>query len=264
MTLEHYFGLDGRVAVVTGATGAIGAAVCAGLASVGARVAVVARTAERVEQVAGAVGGLACPADVLDAVALERARDRIRDRWGRVDVLVTCAGGNLPAATVDPSRSPFDLPVEAIRDVVDLNLVGTLLPIRVFGEGMEAGSIVTVSSLAAGRALTRVGGYGAAKAAVESFTRWLAVEAARSGNGTRVNAVAPGFLVADQNRRLLLDEAGAPTERGRTVLAHTPAGRFGEPDEVVGAVLWLCGPGARFVTGVVLPVDGGFGAFSGV
>jgi NAD(P)-dependent dehydrogenase (short-subunit alcohol dehydrogenase family) len=145
--------------------------------------------------------------------------------------------------------------------VVDLNLVGTLLPAQVFGSAMTRGSIVNVSSMAASRAITRVIGYSAAKAAVENLTRWLAVELAPA---VRVNAIAPGFFVGEQNRGLLLDEDGELTERGRTIVAHTPAGRFGEADELVATVLWLCGPGASFVTGIVVPVDGGFSAFSGV
>jgi NAD(P)-dependent dehydrogenase (short-subunit alcohol dehydrogenase family) len=156
----------------------------------------------------------------------------------------------------------------AFQEVVELNLTGALLPALVFGEAIVesgGGSIVNVSSMGAARALTRVGGYGAAKAAVENLTRWLAVELGRRhGDLIRVNAIAPGFFVGDQNRALLLETDGTPTERGRKIIAHTPAGRFGEANDLAGALVWLCGPGARFVNGVVLPVDGGFSAFSGV
>jgi NAD(P)-dependent dehydrogenase (short-subunit alcohol dehydrogenase family) len=178
-----------------------------------------------------------------------------------VDVLVNAAGGNVPGATLSPDAGVFDMPEAAFREVVDLNLVGTLLPSQVLGAAMEHGSIVNVSSMAADRAISRVVGYAAAKAAVENLTRWLAVELAPA---VRVNAIAPGFFVGDQNRRLLLDEHGDLTERGRTIVEHTPVGRFGEAGELVSTLLWLCGPGAGFVTGIVVPVDGGFSASSGV
>ena len=269
---DNPFSLAGRVAVVTGGTGAIGSALAAGLAEAGARVVVLARSSDGVERVVQALEAagheaLGSSADVLDAGALEAARDAILTRFGSIDVLVNCAGGNIAAAAVPDDASPFDVPIEAYRDVVDLNLLGTLLPIRVFGPAMRASagcSIVNVSSMAAGRALTRVGGYGAAKAAVESITRWLAVELARRGTGIRVNAIAPGFLIGDQNRGLLVGDGGELTERGATIVEHTPLTRLGEPEELVSAVVWLASDGARFVTGIVVPVDGGFSAFSGV
>jgi NAD(P)-dependent dehydrogenase (short-subunit alcohol dehydrogenase family) len=257
VTLERWFGLEGMVAVVTGGTGALGSAMAAGLAAAGAHVGVMGRDAGRAEATAREIGGEPLPADVLSREQLERARDRI----GRVDILVNAAGGNVPGATLAEGASAFELPEAAFREVVDLNLVGTLLPAQVFGSAMTRGSIVNVSSMAADRAITRVVGYSAAKAAVENLTRWLAVELAPA---VRVNAIAPGFFIGEQNRRLLLDEDGGLTERGRTIVAHTPAGRFGEADELVATVLWLCGPGASFVTGTVVPVDGGFSAFSGV
>jgi NAD(P)-dependent dehydrogenase (short-subunit alcohol dehydrogenase family) len=260
-SLARWFGLEESVAVVTGGSGALGSAMAAGLAAAGARVAVLGRDPERAEAAAAAVGGLALPADVLDRAGLIAARERLLERWGRVDVLVNAAGGNVPGATLNPEASVFDLPEAAFREVVDLNLVGTLLPSQVFGTAMERGAIVNVSSMAADRAISRVVGYSAAKAAVENLTRWLAVELAPA---VRVNAIAPGFFVGEQNRRLLLDERGELTERGRTILARTPAGRFGKADELIGTVLWLCGAGSSFVTGTVVPVDGGFSASSGV
>lgn len=271
--LEELFSLEDRVAVVTGATGVLGGELARGLARAGARVAVMGRRRGRAEQVARQIseaGGLATAltADVLERGDLEAARDALLGRWGRVDVLVNAAGGNVPAATLGEGRSFFELTESAFREVLDLNLLGTLIPSQIFGEAMAgagAGSIVNVSSMAAGRPLTNVVGYSAAKAGVENLTRWLAVELARRyGPGLRVNAVAPGFFLGEQNRALLVREDGAPTERGRRIIDHIPAGRFGEPEELVGAVLWLCGPGARFVNGVVVPVDGGFGAYAGV
>ena len=207
------------------------------------------------------------PADVVDAASLEAARAAILARFGSIDVLVNCAGGNIAAATLPSDASPFDIPIEAYREVIDLNLIGTLLPVRVFGAAMRASagcSIVNVSSLAAARALTRVGGYGAAKAGVESITRWLAVELARRGTGIRVNAIAPGFVIGDQNRSMLVGADGQPSQRGAAIIERTPLGRFGEPEELVSTAIWLASDGARFVTGAVVPVDGGFSAFAGV
>ena len=195
---------------------------------------------------------------------------------------MNAAGGNIKSATLKPGDSIFDMPETAFRQVFDLNLIGTVLPTQVFGEVMGAaknkndtteeetdipcaGSIVNVSSMAAARALTRVVGYSAAKASVENFTRWMAVELARIfGDGLRVNAIAPGFFIGEQNRSLLLNEDGSLTERGQQIIDHTPMGRFGEVDELAGTLVWLCSDASRFVTGVVVPVDGGFGAFSGV
>ncbi len=248
-----------------------------GLARAGARIGVLGRRKERAEEVAAEVenrGGeaLALPADVLKREQLEAARDAVLERWGRVDVLVNAAGGNVPAATVGEDATFFGLPEEPLREVFDLNLLGTVLPSQVFGEAMTRGqssdaegSIVNVSSMAARQPLTRVVGYSAAKAAVENLTRWLAVELARKhGPGLRVNAIAPGFFLGEQNRALLVNEDGSLTERGRAIVEHTPAGRSGEPEDLVGALIWLSSSAARFVTGAVVPVDGGFGAFAGV
>ena len=271
--LSSQFGLAGKVAVVTGATGVLGGAIAAGLAHAGARVAILGRRAARAEEVAAAIrefGGeaVAAPADVLDPAGLEDVRQSLLARFGQIDILVNAAGGNTPAATVTESSAFFDLAPAALREVLELNLMGTVLPCQVFGRAMaqqRSGAIVNISSMAARRALSRVGAYGAAKAAVENLTRWLAVELARRyGEGLRVNAIAPGFFLGEQNRALLVNADGSPTARGRAIIDDTPAGRFGEPDDLVATAVWLCGPGAAFVTGVVVAVDGGFDAFSGV
>lgn len=267
------FDLGGRVAVITGGTGSLGAAMARGLGGHGARVALLARGRQALEATAGRLRGegievLTLAADVLDTAALAAAREAVLTTWGRVDVLVNAAGGNRPAATVPVDGSVLDLDPEAVRGVLDLNLMGTFLPIREFGRVMaEAGrgSIVNVSSMAASRPLSRVGGYGAAKAAVENLTRWLADHAARRlGPGIRVNAIAPGFFLGAQNRALLVEPAGGLTDRGRRVVEATPMGRLGDPDDLAGPVVWLASDASRFVTGAVVPVDGGFSAVSGL
>jgi NAD(P)-dependent dehydrogenase (short-subunit alcohol dehydrogenase family) len=271
--LSELFSLAGQVAVVTGGTGVLGSVMARGLARAGAKVGVLGRRRDHAEAVVEAIttdGGtaLALPADVLDRAQLEATREAVLAQWGRLDVLVNAAGGNMAAATLAPGRSFFDLPVEGMDPVIRLNLQGTLLPSQVFGEAMARagrGCIVNVSSMAAQRAMTRVVGYGVAKAAVDNATRWLAVELARAfGAGLRVNAIAPGFFVGEQNRDLLLNPDGSLTPRGQTIIDHTPAGRFGEPEELVSTLVWLCGPGASFINGIVVPIDGGFSAFSGV
>jgi len=289
------YDLREQVAVVTGGTGVLGSEMARGLARAGARVAILGRRAEQAEVVGGEItqaGGeaMAAPADVNDTVQLKRARQRILDRWGRLDILVNAAGGNMPKATIADTDSIFSLEMEAFEQVLNLNLGGTVRPSLVFGEsmakpggsgeaasgsGLESrsggetekprGTIVNISSMTSQRVVTRVVGYSAGKAAVENFTRWLAVELARKfGEGLRVNAIAPGFFISEQNRTLLLTPEGDLTERGRKIVEHTPAGRFGEAHELVSTLVWLCGPGASFVNGVVIPVDGGFSVFSGV
>lgn len=269
------------MAIVTGGTGVLGSAMAKGLAGAGARVVVLGRRVERAEEVVQEIshqGGeaIALRADVLDESDLRAARDLVLQRWGRIDILVNAAGGNVAEAIVDEKRSFFAVPRGAFEEVFDLNLLGTVLPCQVFGSVMAGqagtgespageGCIVNISSMSAKRALTRVVGYSAAKAAVENFTRWLAVELARAcGPGLRVNALAPGFYIGEQNRDLLLQADGTLTERGWTIVKHTPAGRFGVPEDLMGTLIWLCSPGAGYVNGVVVPVDGGFDAFSDV
>lgn len=271
--LAELFSLKGQVAVVTGGTGVLGGMMARGLAQAGAKVVVVGRRqaqAEAVAQEIEAEGGtaLALPADVLERSQLEAVRETVLEQWGRLDLLVNAAGGNMPQATLTPGYSFFNLPVEGLDQVISLNLQGTLLPSQVFGEAMAQagqGCIVNISSMSAQRAMTRVVGYGIAKAAVENATRWLAIELARSfGSRLRVNAIAPGFFIGEQNRALLVNEDDSLTMRGQLVIDHTPAGRFGQAEELISTLVWLCSPGASFVNGIVVPVDGGFSAFSGV
>ncbi len=271
--LTRMFGLTGKVAVVTGGTGVLGGAMARGLASAGAKVAILGRRADKAAEMAQFIadaGGQAmpAPADVMDTASLEAARDTVLAAWGRIDILINAAGGTTPQATVSPTQTIFDMPLAPMREVFDLNLIGTLLPSQVFGAVMAkqgSGSIVNISSMNAQRALTRAVAYSAGKAAIDNFTKWLSVELAlKFGEGLRVNAIAPGFFVGDQNRALLLNADGSLTTRGQTILAHTPAKRFGDPDDLLGAVIYLCSPAARFVTGTILMVDGGVNAFSGI
>lgn len=266
-------GLDGLVAVITGGAGVLGSAMAMGLAKAGVKVAILSRTASKVEaavQEIQSAGGTAMPlvADVLDKEQLEQARGKLLAEWGRIDILVNAAGGNMKGATIMPSQSFFDLSVADFQKVTDLNLKGTVIPSLVFGEAMAKtgkGSIVNISSMAAQRVITRVVGYSASKAAIDNFTRWMAVELAlKFGEGMRVNAIAPGFFIGEQNRRLLLNEDNTLTQRGQMIVDHTPMKRFGEPEELCGTLNWLCSEDAKFVTGIVVPVDGGFSAFSGI
>ena len=261
-----------RVAVVTGGYGVLGGAIADGLAQAGIAVAILGRRAEAAEAKAAAIrksGGDAfvLTADVCDPDKLRAARERLLGDRTRVDILVNAAGGNVARARND-KRPVFEVPLDATNEVIQLNLHGTLLPSLVFGEVMGrqgSGSIVNISSMAARRALSGVMGYSIAKAGVDALTAWLAADLARRyGGGVRVNAVAPGFFVTEQNRSVLVNPDGSYTERARAVIAQTPMGRLGKPEEVVGAVQWLCSDAASFVTGVVLPVDGGFSVSSGV
>ena len=266
------FSLEEKVAIITGGTGVLGGAMARGLAEAGAKVAVMGRREGKAEEVAAGIreaGGeaLALPADVLEHTGLEEAKETLLKAWGRVDILVNAAGGNVPGATAVGERTFFGLEPDALEEVVRLNLLGTLFPSQVFGARMAetGGSIINISSMAAQKPLTRVVGYAASKAAVDNFTKWLAVDLAQKyGEKVRVNAIAPGFFVGEQNRALLLNEDGSLTARGQTIIDHTPMGRFGEPAELVGTAVWLASDASKFVTGVVVPVDGGFSAFGGV
>ncbi len=265
---------QGRVVVITGGAGVLCSAMAKALAQKGARVAILQRRLEVAEALAREIraeGGsaLAVSVDVLDRSAVEAAAERVLAEYGRVDALINGAGGNRPEATTSADRSFFDLPAEAIRSVFDLNLLGTIIPSQVFGRRMVAqgsGAILNIASMSSSRPLTRTIAYSAAKAGIVNFTQWLAVHLSQECSpNVRVNAIAPGFFLTDQNRYLLTDrETGELTPRGKAILAHTPQGRFGTPEDLLGAVLWLLSDSASFVHGAVIPVDGGFSAFSGV
>ncbi len=266
--------LTGKTVVITGGAGVLCACIAENLADLGARVAVLDLRADAAEEAAariraagGQAAGFAC--DVLDKASLERAAQQVTDTFGQVDILINGAGGNKAQATTGPQQSFFDLPAEALQWVFSLNLLGSILPSQVFGRRMaeqKQGVILNISSMNAFRPLTRIPAYSAAKAGVSNFTQWLAVHMAQEyAPAIRVNAIAPGFFLTDQNRFLLTEpETGGLTARGQKIIEHTPMGRFGSPEDLIGTVVWLITPASAFVTGIVVPVDGGFSAFSGV
>lgn len=275
MKRENLYDLSGRVAVVTGGYGVLGGSMARFLSEQGARVAILGRDAAKGEakttEISSATGGdvMFLQADVLEKAALEKACEKLCSEWGGVDILLNAAGGNQAGATIAPNQTIFDLNTDAMRGVVDLNFMGTVLPTLVFGKAMadakRKGSIINISSMAAQGVITRVVGYSASKAAIDNFTRWMAVEMAKKfGEGVRVNAIAPGFFLTEQNRTLLTNQDGSLTDRSRDIIAVTPYGRFGEPEELNGTLGWLASDASAFVTGVVVPVDGGFSIFTGV
>jgi NAD(P)-dependent dehydrogenase (short-subunit alcohol dehydrogenase family) len=273
-TVTQWYDFSGRTVVITGGAGILGGEMACALVGCGANVVILDRDPALADRLMDRLGcGPGCAivvyGDVLDPEVLGQARETILAEFGRVDALINAAGGNNPRATTSEEVSFFDLPAEALRFVADLNLLGTVLPCQVFGRLMAEqgeGVVLNVSSMAALRPLTRIPAYSAAKAAVSNFTRWLAVHMAQEYSPhIRVNAIAPGFFLTVQNRFLLLDEGtGEPTPRGHSIVEHTPMGRFGDPEDLLGTVLWLLSPASSFITGIVVPVDGGFQAFGGV
>jgi NAD(P)-dependent dehydrogenase (short-subunit alcohol dehydrogenase family) len=272
-TLTKMYDFTGRTVVVTGGTGVLGRVMVGVLVGCGANVALLARNRDKAESLAKETKGpgrvFVIKGDATRRDELESAAGEVVAEFGRVDCLVNGAGGNDPQATTKPDLSFFDLPEEALRFVFELNLLGTIFPCQVFGRLMAErgeGVILNVSSMSAFRPLTRVVTYSAAKAGVNSFTQWLAVHLAQEYSPRiRVNAIAPGFFLTEQNRFLLTDEAtGTLTARGQSIIDHTPMRRFGEPEDLLGTMLWLLSPASAFVTGIVVPVDGGFSAFGGV
>ncbi len=273
-SIQKLFSVQDQTAVVTGGSGVLGKAMSLILARAGARVVIVSRRIEACRAVAEEIkadGGeaLGVAADVTDRSSLEHVLEQVTNAFGPVDILLNSAGGNRPQAVVSPEQSFFDLEMKAVDEVFGLNFSGTLLPCQVFGRGMAErgqGCIVNVASMSSLRPLTNIVAYSAAKAAVANFTQWLAVYMAQAYSARiRVNALAPGFFLTEQNRNMLVNaQTGEPTERGKTIVAHTPAGRLGTPEELQGPLLWLVSPASAFVSGIVVPVDGGFSAFSGV
>jgi NAD(P)-dependent dehydrogenase (short-subunit alcohol dehydrogenase family) len=273
-TVTQWYNLTGRTVVITGGAGILGGEMACMLVGCGANVAILDRDPALADRLMDRLGcGPGCSVvvygDVLKPETLAQAEETIRAEFGPVDTLINAAGGNNPRATTSAELSFFDIPKEAFNFVADLNLVGTVLPSQVFGRGMAErgeGVILNISSMCAIQPLTRIPAYSAAKAAVSNFTRWLAVHMAQEYSpDIRVNALAPGFFLTAQNRFLLTEEkTGELTLRGRTIIEHTPLGRFGDPEDLLGTVLWLLSPASSFVTGIVVPIDGGFSAFSGV
>lgn len=271
--MNSLFSVEDKVAVVTGGYGVLGKNMAGCLANHGAKVAIVGRDEKKAKQTALSLAesGLTCmgfKADVLDQTQLLQVKDRVLAEWGRVDILINAAGGNMPGATIGVDQTIFDLNIEDFRKVTQLNLEGTVLPSLVFGKCMaeqNSGSIINISSMTAQQAVTRVVGYSAAKAAIDNFTKWLAIEMSKKfGDGVRVNAIAPGFFITGQNKDLLTNPDGSLTSRGNDIIRNTPMGRFGEPNELNGVAIWLSSDASSFVTGTVVAVDGGFSAFSGV
>jgi len=273
--LTSLYDFSDRTVIVTGGAGVLGSEIACALIGLNANVVLLDRDQElaqkAIERFPKVVKGRGVRVfgDVLKVETLQQANETIKAEFGAVDILINAAGGNHPSATTKPDLSFFDLPLDALRHVGDLNLLGTILPCQVFGRDMAErgeGVILNVSSMNAFRPLTRIPAYSAAKAAVSNFTQWLAVHMAQNYSPKiRVNAIAPGFFLTDQNRFLLTDkDTGELTPRGQSILSHTPMNRFGTPEDLLGATMWLISPASAFVTGVVLPIDGGFSAFSGV
>lgn len=270
MDIKNLFSIEGKTAVITGGTGVLGSVMARGLADAGVRVIVLGRRKQAGEDLVKSIRAegreiMFVEADVLDAVTLEKANTIILEKYGDIDILINAAGGNLPGAVITPDKNFFDLDMSQFQSVVDLNLTGTVLPTKIFAQHMvrqKKAVIINIASMTSFRPLTRVVGYSAAKAAVMNFTEWLAVEMVKKfGEGIRVNAIAPGFFITEQNRSLLTNPDGTYTARGEAVIENTPYARFGTPDELIGTLIWLCSDASRFVTGVTVPVDGGFNVF---
>jgi len=268
------FDISGKTIVITGGAGILGTTICRALAQTGVNLVILDLDGEAAENLAADLDqngttAIALSCDVLNRSSVEIAARQVEEQFGQVDILINGAGGNKPQATTNPDHAFFDLPDDALRWVFDLNLLGTIIPSQVFGKLMaeqKQGVILNISSMTAFRPLTRIAAYSAAKAGVSNFTQWLAVHMAQEySTEIRVNALAPGFFLSEQNRFLLIDQnTGELTARGQSIIDHTPQARFGSPEELIGATLWLISPAASFVTGVVIPVDGGFSAYSGV
>lgn len=273
MKMKNKFSVKDKVIVVTGATGVLGKSFIMALAEEGAIIGVLGRNEkvanERVNEInEQGYKAFALVADVTKQEQLLAARDKMLDNFGKIDGLVNAAGGNMPGAVIAADKDIFNLDFEALKQVMDLNLFGTMLPTQIFGQAIakqKRGSIVNISSMASQKVITKVLGYSMAKSAIDCYTKWFAVELGkRYGDNIRMNAIAPGFFLTEQNRTLLTNGNGTMTERGELVLRNTPFNRLGDPEELVGALLWLLSDASKFVTGTVVNVDGGFTIFSGV
>ncbi len=273
MNFSNDFLLNDKAIVVTGGTGVLGEAFIKGIAAAGGSVGILGRNEKNATERADAItklGGNAIPlvADVTNEEQLIAARQMMLDKFGKIDGLVNAAGGNMPGAVIAPDKDIFKLDFGALKEVMNLNLFGTMLPTQVFGEEIakqKKGSIVNISSMASQRVITKVLGYSLAKSAIDCYTKWFAVELGnRYGDRIRMNAIAPGFFLTEQNRTLLTNEDGTMTPRGELVIKNTPFNRFGDPTELIGALIWLLSDASKFVTGTVVNVDGGFSIFSGV
>ncbi|RUT72305.1 SDR family oxidoreductase [Flavobacterium cupreum] len=269
--MDSIFNLKGKIALITGGAGVLGSNMANVLAKQGVITGIVSQSLEKANAAVAEIeknGGkaFAIQANVLNKEDLEQAKDLIVEKYGRLDILINAAGGNMPGATISPDQAIYDLKTEDLQKVVDLNIIGTMLPSQVFSElfaKQKEGIIINISSASAQRPLTRVVGYSASKAAIDNFTQWMSVElATKYGEGIRVNAISPGFFIGEQNRALLLTPDGKLTPRGEKIIEHTPMGRFGTPQDIDGALLFLCSDMSKFVTGTILKVDGGFAATS--
>ena len=271
--MSELFSVDDKIIVISGSTGVLGSAMTAYLAGQGARVVALGRNTDKVNSLIEGIKNtrhkvFPLIADVTNERDLERAKLELENEFGKIDVLVNLAGGNMPGAVITPEQTILDARIDELNKVMELNYMGSFLPIKTFLPLFLKelkGSIINISSMAAQRPITRVLGYGSAKAAIDNLTKWLAIEfCSKHSADLRVNAIAPGFFLTEQNRSLLTEADGELTKRGRQIIANTPMGRFGYPDELFGVLQWLCSDASKFVTGTIIPVDGGFNAYSGV
>jgi NAD(P)-dependent dehydrogenase (short-subunit alcohol dehydrogenase family) len=271
--LGRLFNIENKVAVLTGGGGILAGEMAKGFLQAGVKVVLLdinenalQKKIKSLSTVNGEIIGLKC--DVLNEASIQEVHQQIREKFKCIDILINAAGGNMPGATIGIDQTVFDLQIDQLKKVTELNLNGTVMPTLIFGKTMaeqKSGSIINISSMASYRVISRVVGYSAAKAAIDNFTKWMAVEMAQKfGSGIRVNAIAPGFLLTEQNRTLLTNEDGSLTDRGKAIIHLTPFKRFGEPDELIGTVIWLASDASKFVTGAIIPIDGGFNVFSGV
>jgi len=271
--MSQLFSVKNKIIIISGGTGVLGKAMAKHLAKEGAQMIILGRNEEKVKALVNEIkddGGFAFPtvADVTKESEIISVKETLEKEFDQIDGLINAAGGNMPGATVMPDQMFTDLSSEAVKTIMDLNYMGTFLPIKVFLPLLtknKLASIVNISSMAASRPMTRVMGYASSKAAIDNMTKWMSVEFAKKyGEGLRVNAVAPGFFLTAQNEALLTNQDGSLTQRGKQIIDHTPMARFGEPDELFGAVQWLSSEASKFVTGTIIEIDGGFSAYSGV